>query len=101
MVINFILHSTVQNTTENIEHLKHIHAHSIIHFLFCVDLTEASVWYCMLPSLSLVPRPLPPDKRPGTHCLCICEISCYIFFCALTMSVCGDYTNQKYGELIP
>ena len=59
MVINFILHSTVQNTTENIEHFKHIHAHSIIHFLFCVDLTEASVWCCMLPSLSLVPRPLP------------------------------------------
>ena len=38
MVIDFILQSTVQNTTENIEHFKHIHAHRIIHFLFCVDL---------------------------------------------------------------
>ena len=28
---------------------------------------------------SLIPRPLPPEERPGIHCLCMCEVFHYIF----------------------
>ena len=44
-------------------------------------------------STSLVPRPLPPpEERPGTHCLRMCDIFRYIFhkkLRALILSVCG------------
>ena len=41
---------------------------------------------------SLVPRPLPPEERPGTHCLRMRDIFRYIFrkkLRALILSVCG------------
>ena len=48
---------------------------------------------------SLVPRPLPPEERPGTHCLCMREIFCYIFRKKLCVRPCPyaeNYTNQEY-----
>jgi len=47
------------------------------------------VYITITEHLSLVPRPLPPEERPGTHCLCMCKIFRYIFrikLCALPCS---------------
>ena len=54
-------------------------------------------------NLSLVPRPLPPEERPGTHCLHMHEIFCFIFrkkLCALPCPYAEDYTNQEYRVFI-
>ena len=102
MVINVIVHSTVQNTTENVEHFKHIHAHSII---FCFVWILLKLMFgaacCTLLALSLGPSPL---IRGLVLIVCaFVKFPVIVFvksFCALTFSVCGDCTNQKYGVLI-
>ena len=48
---------------------------------------------------SLVPRPLPLEERPGTHCLRMRKIVHYIFRKKLRALPCPyveDYTNQEY-----
>ena len=48
---------------------------------------------------SLVPRPLPSEERPGTHCLHMREIFRYNFHKKLRALPCPyveDYTNQEY-----
>jgi len=50
-------------------------------------------------AISLVPRPLPPEERPGTHCLRMRKIFRYIFRKKLRTHPCPyaeDYTNQEY-----
>ena len=49
--------------------------------------------------ISLVPRPLPPEERPGTHCLRMREIFRHIFRKKLRVLPCPyaeDYINQEY-----
>ena len=48
---------------------------------------------------SLVPRPLLPKERPGTHCLCMCIIFSVKSFMLLPCLYAEDYTNQEYRAL--
>ena len=48
---------------------------------------------------SLVPRPLLPEERPGTHCLCMCVIFSVKSFMLLPCLYAEDYTNQEYRAL--
>ena len=50
-------------------------------------------------TLASSPGPSPPEERPGTHCLRMREIFCYIFrekLRALPCPYAEDYTNQEY-----
>ena len=49
---------------------------------------------------SLVPRPLLPEERPGTHCLRMLEIFRYIFRKKLRCLYAEDYTNQEYRAFL-
>ena len=48
------------------------------------------------PVCSLVPRPLPPEERPGTHCLRMREVFFRKKLRALPCPYVEDYTSQEY-----
>ena len=64
-----------------------------------------NVCACVNTTYSLVLRPLPPEEWPGTLCLRMCVILCYILHKkTLNLLTHVDwyveyYTNQEYGLL--
>ena len=56
------------------------------------------LWLAIIVLLSLVPRPLPPEKRPGTHCLRMRKIFRYLFrkkLRALPCPYAEDYLTKN------
>ena len=58
---------------------------------------KTAMHFLCFSSRSLVPRPLPPEERPGTHCLRMREISVksFVKICTLPCPYLAKFKNTQ------